>query len=118
MTIGTDTSPQNILRNMRLAALGSRISDESHTTINAEDVFNAATLGGAKALGRNDLGRLYPGAKADLVIFDPETIKDRATYVDPLQYPVGIEYVIVNGQVVVERENQTRARPGIVIRKG
>lgn len=53
---------------------------------------------------------------ADVVIFDPDTIEDRATWTEPTQYPVGIDYVLVNGVVVVERGRHTGARPGRVMR--
>jgi N-acyl-D-amino-acid deacylase len=57
------------------------------------------------------------GRKADLVLLDPETIQDRATYAQPLCYPSGIDAVLVNGEPVVERGKQTAARPGQVIRR-
>jgi cytosine/adenosine deaminase-related metal-dependent hydrolase len=71
------------------------------------DVFNAATLGGAKALGREDLGRLAPGAKADIVIFSGDSMN-----MVPLRDPVNnivfsaemedVDTVIVNGRTVLE----------------
>jgi N-acyl-D-amino-acid deacylase len=54
---------------------------------------------------------------ADLVLFDPSTIEDRATYEAPHQYPLGIPYVFVNGKLVVERGEHTGALPGKVLRK-
>ena len=71
----------------------------------------------AQKLRLPDRGVIEKGAKADLVLFEPATIRDRATYRDPLQYPSGIECVLVNGQVVVEQGQQTPARPGEVIRQ-
>jgi N-acyl-D-amino-acid deacylase len=71
----------------------------------------------AHKLGLADRGLLREGYKADLVLFDPDTIQDRATYAEPLQYPSGIDAVLVNGEVVVEGGRQTRARPGRVIRR-
>lgn len=62
-----------------------------------------------------DRGLIRQGYAADLVVFDPQTVLDRATYQAPHQYPVGIEYVIVNGQVVVAEEAHTGARPGRVL---
>jgi N-acyl-D-amino-acid deacylase len=53
---------------------------------------------------------------ADLVLFNPATVSDRATYEAPIQYPVGIDYVFVNGVPVVEAGEHTGARPGRVIR--
>ncbi len=71
----------------------------------------------AQKLGLRDRGMIRRGYKADLVVFNPATIKDQATYLDPLQYPSGIEYVLVNGKLVIERGQQTGARPGQVIRR-
>jgi len=53
------------------------------------------------------------GFAADLVIFDENTISDRATFANPHQYPIGIANVIVNGEIVLENGQQTNARPGI-----
>ena len=68
MGIGTDTFPKDILSDMRYAALASRVADRSFLSGHPRDVFNAVTLGGAKMLGRDDLGRLQKGAKADIAI--------------------------------------------------
>ena len=56
------------------------------------------------------------GFYADIVIFDPETVIDKATYEDPHQYSEGIDYVLVNGEVVVDQGRITDARPGMVVR--
>ncbi len=61
-------------------------------------------------------GMIREGYYADLALFDPETIRDRATFDNPLQYPEGIEYVLVNGKVVLERGRRTEARPGKIIK--
>jgi N-acyl-D-amino-acid deacylase len=55
---------------------------------------------------------------ADLVLFDPVTVSDTATYEAPIQYPIGIHYVFVNGVAVVEGGEHTGARPGRAVRKG
>jgi 5-methylthioadenosine/S-adenosylhomocysteine deaminase len=70
MAMGTDTVPQNMLEEMRWATVLSRISAEDIRTSEMADVFHAATAGGAKGLLRDDIGRLAPGAKADLVLVD------------------------------------------------
>jgi|CXWL01.1.fsa_nt_gi N-acyl-D-amino-acid deacylase len=62
-------------------------------------------------------GVLQTGWIADLVVFDPETIEDVATYADPRQYPAGIESVVVNGQLAVEAGQQTEARAGRFVRR-
>ncbi len=69
----------------------------------------------AQRLGLRDRGLLREGHWADVVIFDPATIIDKATFDDPHQYPVGIEYVLVNGTVVVDKGRHTGARPGRVL---
>src|SRR5215469_16088389 len=70
----------------------------------------------AAALGLTDRGTIVEGNAADLVLFDPETIADRATFDDPHQYPEGIEMVIVNGAVVIDGEH-TGALPGRLLRR-
>ena len=70
-----------------------------------------------RKLGLIDRGRLQPGCIADLVLFDPATIADRATYDAPIQYPTGIQYVFVNGVAVVESGDHTGARPGLPVRR-
>ena len=72
----------------------------------------------AQRLGLPDRGLLRDGFKADIVVFNPKTVKTHATREDPKQYPVGIEYVIVNGQVVIDRGENTGALPGRGIRRG
>ena len=68
-------------------------------------------------LGIADRGRLAVGMKADLVLFDPDEIRDECTYERPIAYPSGVEMVLVNGEVVVEGGNHTGARPGRALRK-
>ena len=70
MGIGTDTTPHNMLDEMRWACLLAKAADDSLDGTMMQDVFNAATIGGARALGRDDIGRLSPGARADLVTVD------------------------------------------------
>jgi len=68
--IGTDTVPQNLLEEMRWATVLARIAAEDIRSTEMADVFHAATAGGARALLRDDIGRIAPGAKADLVLID------------------------------------------------
>ena len=70
MGLGTDTFPKDIISEMRYAALVSRLVEKSFIAGHPRDVFNAATLGGAKLLGRDDVGRLEKGSKADIVVVD------------------------------------------------
>ena len=81
-----------------------------------EDAVRKMTSLNAAKLGIRDRGLLAAGSFADLTIFDPERVLDRSTYEDPFQYNTGIEYVIVNGQVVLDRGNHTGARPGRALR--
>jgi len=70
MGLGTDTTPHNLVEEMRKAAVLSRVASRDVRSATAADVFHAATVGGASALLRDDLGRIAPGAKADLVLVD------------------------------------------------
>lgn len=105
--LGTDTFPQDMIEEMRWAALGCKWIDRDANRGTARDVFNAATIDGAKALGRDDLGRLTPGAKADIIIVD-FTRQHIGPVADPIKTLVyaasgtDVETVIVDGQVVVE----------------
>jgi N-acyl-D-amino-acid deacylase len=69
----------------------------------------------AARIGLLDRGLLRPGMKADLAVFDPERIMDKATFEQPHQYAVGVELVVVNGEVVFENGAMTAARPGRVL---
>ncbi len=69
----------------------------------------------AKRLGLSGRGVLREGGFADIVIFDPATVRDAATFIDPHQYPVGIETVIVNGVIAVDVGKPTGARAGRVL---
>jgi N-acyl-D-aspartate/D-glutamate deacylase len=72
----------------------------------------------AQRLGLPDRGLLRDRLKADIVVFNPDTVKTRATKSDPKHYPVGIEYVIVNGRVVIDQGENTGALPGRALRRG
>lgn len=71
----------------------------------------------AEKFGFEKRGALQNSYFADIVVFDEDKVIDKATWVDPHQYPVGIEYVIVNGQIVIERGKHTGNLPGKVLRK-
>lgn len=75
MTIGTDTFPSDFIQEMRLAAIMGKVVDRTTFAVTAGDIFNAATVNGAKAFGRNDLGKLEKGAKADFVVFKLDNIE-------------------------------------------
>jgi N-acyl-D-amino-acid deacylase len=71
----------------------------------------------AQILGLRDRGRLAEGLKADIVVFDPATIKDKATFQSPFVFSEGINFVLVNGGFVVDRGKPTTARPGKVLER-
>ena len=105
--LGTDTFPQDLLREMRLASLLSKIKEREPSVATSLDVFNSATLSGAKALKRPDLGRIAPGAKADLALIRLDTF-NMCPIRDPLRILIqtattsDVDMVIVDGITVVE----------------
>jgi len=105
--IGTDAFPMDMIMEMRHAAVMGKVAERHRAAVTARDVYNAATLGGARALGRDDLGRLAPGAKADILVIDLTGIHTALTY-DPIKALVyfgsqrDIETVVVDGRTVVE----------------
>jgi cytosine/adenosine deaminase-related metal-dependent hydrolase len=113
LCIGTDTFPTDMVSEMRLAALACRWADGSFLAGKPRDVYAAATLGGAKALGRDDLGRLAPGAKADVVIVNLQQMHFGAVH-DPIKSLVeagsqkDVETIIVDGEVLLENGRTTR----------
>jgi 5-methylthioadenosine/S-adenosylhomocysteine deaminase len=113
MGIGTDTFPKDIISDMRYAALASRVADRSFLSGHPRDVFNAATLGGARMLGRDDLGRLRKGAKADIAIVNLRDIAFGAV-LDPIRSLVetavsrDVRTVIVDGETLVDNGKYLR----------
>ncbi|MGH8236679.1 MAG: amidohydrolase family protein [Steroidobacteraceae bacterium] len=69
----------------------------------------------AKRLGLAERGLLKEGLKADLVVFDPDAVRDAATYEQPHQYAEGVLLVVINAAVVFEHARMTAARPGRVL---
>jgi cytosine/adenosine deaminase-related metal-dependent hydrolase len=107
MPLGTDTFPQDMIVEMRWAAQACKWVDRNANHGTAREVFNAATLGGARALGRDDIGRLAPGAKADITIIDLSKL-----HIGPVDDPIksmvyaasgsDVDTVLVDGKIVVE----------------
>ena len=114
--LGTDIHPFDLIREMRAAGLICKVAAESPNTGTARDVFTAATIGGATALGRADLGRLCPGARADIVIVNQRALHYGAIC-DPIRSLVDcgvasdVETVIVDGRVVMEKRHIPHAPP-------
>jgi N-acyl-D-amino-acid deacylase len=82
-----------------------------------EEAVRKMTSAPAARLGLRDRGLLRDGYLADVVVFDPETVRSNATYDEPRRYPDGIEHVIVNGVLVVDGGEHTGALPGRAIRR-
>jgi 5-methylthioadenosine/S-adenosylhomocysteine deaminase len=107
MTLGTDTYPMDMLREMRQAAILGKAADGAKIRPTAAEIFNAVTLNAAKALNRDDLGRISAGAKADLIIIDPHKI-ELAQMDDPVKSIVymasqaDIDTVIIDGKTIVK----------------
>ncbi len=112
--MGTDTSPPDMIMNMQVGIILARVAAGSVTAVRAEDYFDAATIHGADAIGRPDLGRLQPGAKADLIVIDldrPHT----GQVIDPVQtlllagHGRDVSTVVIDGRLVM----QDRVIPGV-----
>ena len=107
VSIGTDTAPQDMLNEMRIASYVSKLADWDCHSGSSREVFNSATLGGARGIGRADLGRITPGALADIVVVDMSGM-NAVPVRDPIRNLVNscqrsdVKTVIVNGTVVVE----------------
>jgi N-acyl-D-amino-acid deacylase len=83
--------------------------------LNLEDAVRKMSSAPAQRVGLRDRGMLRPGMKADITIFDPRSVRDRATFDQPHQYAEGFMYVIINGQMAFELGRMTSARPGQVL---
>jgi N-acyl-D-amino-acid deacylase len=95
-------------------ALGRYVRERQ--TIRLEEAVRKMTSLPAEHFGFRHRGRLAVGLAADVVVFDPARVADRATYQQPHQFPDGIASVLVNGVVVVQGDSHTKARPGQVLR--
>jgi cytosine/adenosine deaminase-related metal-dependent hydrolase len=107
MGLGTDTYPHNFLDEMRLAAYIARTQGESPRALTSTELFETATVGGARALKRDDIGKLAPGCRADLVMVDVThpMMRPARDPVRSLIYAAGdraIRAVYVDGQCVVQ----------------
>jgi N-acyl-D-amino-acid deacylase len=95
--------------------LGKYVREEK--VLRLEQAIRKMTSFPAQTLGLLDRGLLREGMWADIVIFDADTIIDKATYTDPHQFPDGIHYVIINGEIVVNNKQHTSAKPGKILRR-
>jgi cytosine/adenosine deaminase-related metal-dependent hydrolase len=108
MVLGTDTYPMDIITEMRHAAYLCRVVEGDFAVASSRAVFEAATINAAKALGRDDLGRLAPGAKADIVSINMDQITI-GPYFDPVRAIVNcangrdVDMVVVDGVTILEQ---------------
>jgi N-acyl-D-amino-acid deacylase len=112
--IGDKPSPRTYGSFPRI--LGQFVRDEA--LLSLEAAVRKMTGAAAERLGLTQRGTIRDGAIADLVVFDPTTVRSNATYDEPRRFPTGIELVVVNGVVVVDGERHTGATPGRAIRLG
>jgi len=116
LALGSDTYPRDLIMQMRMASYFGKVIGHDLKSASAAEVFEAATLGGARALGRDDLGRLAPGAKADIAIID---LGGDGVRYGPVRDPIkslvecgigdDVDTVIVDGVVRME----ARKIPGV-----
>jgi len=105
--IGCDTSPQDMLNEMRMASYTSKLADWSCFSGSSAEIHSSATLGGARAIGRNDLGRIAPGALADIAVINMETLNNVPCR-DPVKALVNsatredVTHVMVDGKLVID----------------
>jgi len=84
--------------------------------ITLEDAIRKMTSLPARVYGFRDRGMIHEGFWADLVLFDPARVQDKATYENPHQYSEGFDLVVVNGQAVVENDKLMQVRAGRILR--
>jgi cytosine/adenosine deaminase-related metal-dependent hydrolase len=107
LAMGTDTSPPDMIMNLQVGMILARTMAGSVHAARSEDYYDAATIGGADALGRPDLGRLQPGARADITVFDLDR-PHLGQVIDPIQTMLlaghGRDFtsVIIDGRFVME----------------
>jgi N-acyl-D-amino-acid deacylase len=112
--IGEKPSPRTYGSYPRI--LGQFVRDEQ--LLSLEEAIRKMTGAAAARLGLRQRGTIRDGNLADLVVFDPATVRSNATYDEPRQYPTGIDHVVVNGTLVVRDGEHTGATPGRAIRLG
>ncbi|WP_200962625.1 amidohydrolase family protein [Bosea sp. Root381] len=112
--MGTDTSPPDMIMNLQVGMILARVTAGTVGAVRSEDYYDAATIGGADALGRPDLGRLQPGSRADITVFDLDR-PHLGQVIDPIQTMLlaghGRDFstVIIDGRFAM----QDRVIPGV-----
>jgi len=122
ISLGTDTYPQDMIHEMRWAAMMNRLADENFTVGKPQDVFDAATLGGAASLGRDDLGRLGVGSKADIIVVDLlqmhyGSVRDPIASLVECGSGSDVETVFVDGELLVEQGRAVRFDQASMLRE-
>ena len=113
VALGTDTYPMDMVAELRWTSVLAKVTDANYQVGLPRDVFNAATLGACRFLQRGDLGRLAPGAKADILLIDLDHL-GAPVYADPIKALVDggcgrdVDTVIVDGKVLVQGGRATR----------
>lgn len=95
--------------------LGKYVREDKALTL--EEAVYKMTKKPAATFNMTGRGEIREGYKADICIFNPETVIDKGTFIEPVQYPEGIEYVLVHGALAVEKGQPTGKRCGVVLRK-
>ncbi|MCX6730165.1 MAG: amidohydrolase family protein, partial [Candidatus Portnoybacteria bacterium] len=90
---------------------------EQEHLLNWEEAIRKITFGPAQKMGLKDRGLIKEGYWADLVIINPNEVIDKGTFENPYQFPKGIKYVFVNGEIAVEDENITGKKAGQILKK-
>jgi cytosine/adenosine deaminase-related metal-dependent hydrolase len=112
VAMGTDVYPLDLLGEMRTAAITCKLVEGDHEAAPAMAVFSASNLGGARALGRNDLGRLAPGARADIVLVDLDNLQI-GPFTDPIRQlvhlatPDMVDTVVCDGRILLDGKRLT-----------
>jgi 5-methylthioadenosine/S-adenosylhomocysteine deaminase len=114
VALATDAYPLDLFSEMRMASIMCKAAERNYEAAPAPAVFDSATLAGAAALGRDDIGRIAPGASADLVIVDPRTLTigpnpDPVRMLVHLAGPENVDLVMVGGRVLLEDGHLTMA---------
>src|SRR5262245_52229637 len=122
VAMGTDTFPMDMVAELRWASILAKVTDHNYQVGQARDVYNAATRAACRFLDRDDLGRLGPGAKADILLIDLDHLGG-AIYTDPIKALVDfgssrdIDTVIVDGRTLVEGGRCLRVDEGQVLER-
>ena len=111
--VGAKPSPRTYGSFPRI--LGEFVRDQGQMPLH--EAVRKMTSYPAQRFGMLDRGILRDGMAADIVVFDAERVRSMATYEEPRRFPEGIEFVIVNGEVVVDRGRHTGVLPGRVLRR-